>query len=127
MLEDNDESQKLQARTLDGSTAPHCEHVFVTGAFCAADAPTPVRSEPAKNSTREKQTKAGLRGMFRISHQEITGYGQLGGRRLRLNLLCEHVAAESNAAIEGYCRKVSALTALHIGPGHQGGDDARQS
>jgi hypothetical protein len=43
--EENDESQKLQPRTLDGSIAPHCEHVFVTGAFCAADAPTPVRSE----------------------------------------------------------------------------------
>jgi hypothetical protein len=28
---EKDESQKLQARTLDGSTAPHCEHVFVTG------------------------------------------------------------------------------------------------
>src|SRR6266436_267305 len=43
--EENEESQKSQARTLEGSTAPHCEHVFVTGAFCAADAPTPVRSE----------------------------------------------------------------------------------
>jgi hypothetical protein len=43
--EENDESQKLQPRTLDGSIAPQCEHVFVTGAFCAADAPTPVRSE----------------------------------------------------------------------------------
>jgi len=72
MLEDNDESQKLQARTLDGSTAPHCEHVFVTGAFCAADAPTPVRSEPGKNSTRENKQRQGLRGMFRISYQEIT-------------------------------------------------------
>jgi hypothetical protein len=37
------ESQKLQARTLDSSTAPHCEHVFVTGKFCAADASTPVK------------------------------------------------------------------------------------
>jgi hypothetical protein len=36
------ESQKLQARTFDGSTQPHCKHVFVTGAFCAADASTPV-------------------------------------------------------------------------------------
>src|SRR3954469_4619926 len=27
----NEESQKLQARTLYGSTAPHCEQVFVTG------------------------------------------------------------------------------------------------
>jgi hypothetical protein len=28
---EKDESQKLQARTLDVSTAPHCKHVFVTG------------------------------------------------------------------------------------------------
>jgi hypothetical protein len=28
---EKDESQKLQARTLDGNTAPHCKHVFVTG------------------------------------------------------------------------------------------------
>jgi len=53
MLEENDESQKLQARMLDGSTAPHCEHVFVTGAFCAADAPTPVRSEPDEDNNEE--------------------------------------------------------------------------
>jgi hypothetical protein len=39
------ESQKLQARTLEGSIAPHCKHVVVTGAFCAADASTPVRRE----------------------------------------------------------------------------------
>ena len=42
---EKDESQKLQARTVDSSTAPHCEHVFVTGKFCAADASTPVRRE----------------------------------------------------------------------------------
>jgi hypothetical protein len=28
---ENEESQKLQARRLDASTAPHCKHVFVTG------------------------------------------------------------------------------------------------
>jgi hypothetical protein len=39
------ESQKLHARAFDGSTQPHCKHVFVTGAFCAADASTPVRSD----------------------------------------------------------------------------------
>jgi hypothetical protein len=75
MPEENDESQKLQARTLDGSTAPHCEHVFVTGAFCAADAPTPVRSEPDENNTKKNKQRQGLRGMFRIRHQEITLYG----------------------------------------------------
>ena len=38
-------SQKVQARTLDGSTAPHCKQVLVTGEFCAADAHTPVGAE----------------------------------------------------------------------------------
>ena len=54
MLEGKEESQKLQARTLDGSTAPHCKHVFVTGNFCAADARTPVRSEPDESSTADE-------------------------------------------------------------------------
>jgi hypothetical protein len=40
---ENEESQKLHARTLDGSTAPHCKQVLVTDKFCAADASTPVR------------------------------------------------------------------------------------
>jgi hypothetical protein len=61
MLEENDESQKLQARMLDGSTAPHCEHVFVTGAFCAADAPTPVRSEPDENNNEGKRSQGKVR------------------------------------------------------------------
>ena len=47
---EKDESQKLQARTLDGNTAPHCEHVFVTVEFCAADASTPVRREHDENN-----------------------------------------------------------------------------
>ena len=54
-----DESQKLQARALDGRIAPHCKHVFVTDEFCAADASTPVRSELCKNSIarrKENQT-----------------------------------------------------------------------
>ena len=54
MLGDKDESQKLQTRTLDECTAPHCKHVFVTGAFCAADACTPVRSVGGQNSTHGK-------------------------------------------------------------------------
>jgi hypothetical protein len=52
----------LQARTLDGSTAPHCKQVFVTGAFCAADAPTPVRSEREENSMKKRKEKTKLRG-----------------------------------------------------------------
>jgi hypothetical protein len=51
---EKDESQKWQARTLDGSTAPHCEHVFVTDEFCAADASTPVRRELLENNTQPK-------------------------------------------------------------------------
>src|SRR6266513_1965857 len=51
---EKDESQKLQAPTLDNNTAPHCEHVFVTGKFCAADASTPVRREHFKNSMHLK-------------------------------------------------------------------------
>jgi hypothetical protein len=50
-----EESQKLQTRTLDGCTAPHCRHVFVTGRFCAADASTPVRREPHKDTTNPKK------------------------------------------------------------------------
>jgi hypothetical protein len=51
---EKDESQKLQARTLDGNTAQHCEHVFVTDEFCAADASTPVRREHFENSMHLK-------------------------------------------------------------------------
>ncbi len=73
VFKEKDESQKLQARTLDGNTAPHCKHVFVTGEFCAADARTPVRSEPAENNTRGKQESGKLEGMFRIRYQEFAG------------------------------------------------------
>jgi hypothetical protein len=51
---EKDESQKVQARTLDGNTAPHCEQVFVTGKFCAADASTPVRREHSEVNTQRK-------------------------------------------------------------------------
>src|SRR5260370_12819116 len=51
---EKDESQKLQARMLDGNTAPHSEHVFVTGKFFAADASTPVKREHLQNSMRLK-------------------------------------------------------------------------
>src|ERR1700757_495141 len=36
-------SQKLQLCTPEASTEPHCEQIVFTGAFCAADALTPVR------------------------------------------------------------------------------------
>src|SRR6266404_874754 len=51
---EKDESQKLHAGTVDNNTAPHCEHVFVTGKFCAADASTPVRREHFENSMHLK-------------------------------------------------------------------------
>src|SRR5438034_7170010 len=51
---EKDESQKSQARTLEGNTAPHCEHVFVTDEFCAADASTPVRREHPQNTMHLK-------------------------------------------------------------------------
>jgi hypothetical protein len=52
---EKDESQKLQARTVEGNTAPHCEHVFVTDEFCAADASTPVRREHFESNTNFKR------------------------------------------------------------------------
>jgi hypothetical protein len=57
------ESQKLQARALEGSTQPHCGHVFVTGGFCAADASTPVRREPLKNTTRGGKASDDLKSL----------------------------------------------------------------
>jgi hypothetical protein len=36
---EKEESQKLHARTLDASTAPHCKHVFVTGVFALRTLP----------------------------------------------------------------------------------------
>jgi hypothetical protein len=33
------ESQKLQERTFDGSTQPHCKHVLVTGVFALRTRP----------------------------------------------------------------------------------------
>jgi hypothetical protein len=62
-----DESQKSQTRTLEGSIAPHCKHVFVTGAFCAADASTPVRREPPKNIIPRGSQAEMENGMWRIS------------------------------------------------------------
>src|SRR6267154_4467963 len=56
------ESQKLQARTLEGNTAPHCKQVFVTGKFFAADASTPVRREGSKNTINLKRSNRQKRG-----------------------------------------------------------------
>ena len=60
---EKEESQKLQARMLEGSTAPQCKQVFVTGRFCAADASTPVRREPDQANMRWKDPSGkNLRG-----------------------------------------------------------------
>src|SRR6266576_7333472 len=66
------ESQKLQAPTLEGNTAPHCKQVFVTGKFCAADASTPVRREHSKNTIYLKMSSRQNRG---IVTQETAGQG----------------------------------------------------
>jgi hypothetical protein len=62
------ESQKLQARALDGSTQPHCKHVFVTGAFCAADASTPVRSDVVRITLRMEKQAENADGKRRMQH-----------------------------------------------------------
>ena len=62
------ESQKLQARAFEGSTQPHCEHVFVTGAFCAADASTPVRSDIWRIAPQKKKQAENARTKTRIRH-----------------------------------------------------------
>src|SRR5215469_10941241 len=58
---EKDESQNWQTRVSFGSTAPHCEHVFVTGKFCAADASTPVRRELHQHTTSPQMSSRNLR------------------------------------------------------------------
>ncbi len=58
---ENEESQKLQARTLDASTAPHCKHVFVTGVlrcgrFHSGEEGTSREYHAAGKSTRIEET-----------------------------------------------------------------------
>src|SRR5258707_9354815 len=62
--------------------------------------------------------------MFRIRQQarRETGSERWG---LSVHLLREHVAAERNTPVKGYCGKVSTLAALHLGPRYQSRDDAR--
>jgi hypothetical protein len=62
------ESQKLQARAFDGSTQPHCKHVFVTGAFCAADASTPVRSDVWRIAPLMKKQGENASAKTRMQH-----------------------------------------------------------
>jgi len=62
------ESQKLQARAFDGSTQPHCKHVFVTGAFCAADASTPVRSDVGRIASVMKKQAENASAKTRMRH-----------------------------------------------------------
>jgi hypothetical protein len=69
---EKDESQKLQARTLEGNTAPHCEHVFVTDEFCAADASTPVRREHFENNTHLK-CQEDKEGSWLRKRQQVSG------------------------------------------------------
>jgi hypothetical protein len=62
------ESQKLQARAFEGSTQPHCKHVFVTGAFCAADASTPVRSDVWRIALLLKKQAENATARTRMQH-----------------------------------------------------------
>src|SRR6202012_4309627 len=62
------ESQKLQARAFEGSTQPHCKHVFVTGAFCAADASTPVRSDVGRITPLMKMQAENASEKTRMQH-----------------------------------------------------------
>jgi hypothetical protein len=76
------ESQKGQARALSssgsvstdpeirGSIEPHCKHVFVTGAFCAADASTPVGVNQPENSTLAEEMEREKRWDFRDCCQD---------------------------------------------------------
>src|SRR5262249_55759299 len=107
------ESQKLQTRTLDCCTAPHCRHVFVTGRFCAADASTPVRRELLQDTTDAK--KASEYWGFCVSkryREEFTRAVFSGKRNSGLELLREHVATERNAAVQRYRGKIGTLAAL---------------
>ena len=47
------------------------------------------------------------------------------GGGLRVDLLREHVAAEGDSTVKGNGRKVSTLSAFHLGPSLQRRDDAR--
>jgi hypothetical protein len=62
------ESQKLQACAFEGSTQPHWKHVFVTGAFCAADASTPVRSDVGRITPLIKKQGGNASAKTRIRH-----------------------------------------------------------
>src|SRR5215510_3053194 len=64
------ESQKVQARTPDGSIEPHCKHVVVTGAFCAADASTPVGVNRKENTTTKLARGEKLRELGVVLREE---------------------------------------------------------
>jgi len=102
---------------LEGSTAPHCRHVFVTGCFCAADASTPVRRERLENST--KAEKSSLHWREEVANQSAKGAERSTKIQLRFHLLGEHVSTERDAALEGDRREVRTLAALCLRPGAQ--------
>ena len=58
---------------LEGSTAPHCKQVLVTGEFCAADAHTPVRSVPDKNNIEELPVPGATAGLQRNVSKKLSG------------------------------------------------------
>ena len=131
------ESQKLQARAFDGSTQPHCKHVFVTGDFCAADASTPVRSdvwritlrtktqaEIAAEKTRKQHHFWGKMDFEEVMKTDAAGDQGNTMERLRFDLLREQVAAEGHAAIQSHSCEVGAAAEFTLGPGANLGSDA---
>jgi hypothetical protein len=80
------ESQKLQARTFDGSTQPHCKHVLVTGDFCAADASTPVRSDIARIALLAKMQGGIAREKRRKRHHFCNFLGADGSWRVEIEV-----------------------------------------
>src|SRR5215471_7009796 len=76
---EKDESQNWQTRLSFGSTAPHCEHVFVTGKFCAADASTPVRRELDQHTTPPQMSSRNLRK--EVAKEAMNGSG--GGPEIK--------------------------------------------
>lgn len=111
---EKEESQKSQTRTPEGNIAPHCEHVLVTGKFCAADASTPVRREPPETTTCEKYQASKRQSLSRKKHQEQGGKNERG--ELGIHLAREQVTAEGDAALQCDGGKVSALCAFHFCP-----------
>ncbi len=110
---------------LEGSTAPHCKQVLVTGEFCAADAHTPARvyEKRIARLPRWKTTFSGQ--MLRKSYRWEVSF-EKSGATSGVNLLGQHVATESDPPFEGYRGEVRTLGAFHVRPGAPGRLEPRE-